>query len=165
MDGLSKLLLSAGPDTGGRGGGCGEGRHRGCCFESHPETPTAPFWTAWARSVSSQSCSGHRGAASSAIGAGPKPSHLRLARGRRSATPLRGVQRPLPSGDRGRPGRVPEPVQRWLRWSNVLGTPYPVSVRLTQEGQFRMGEDKGWMPFRAQKYYTTDPPGYVWIDG
>jgi hypothetical protein len=38
-------------------------------------------------------------------------------------------------------------------------------VRLTQEGQFRMGEDKGWMPFRAQKYYTTDPPGYVWIDG
>jgi hypothetical protein len=57
---------------------------------------------------------------------------------------------------------LPEPVQRWLRWSNVLGTPYPVTVRLTQEGEFRMGQDRGWMPFRAQEYYTTDPPGYVW---
>jgi hypothetical protein len=57
---------------------------------------------------------------------------------------------------------LPEPVQRWLRWSNVVGTAYPVSVRLRQEGQFRMGQDRGWMPFTAQEYYTTDPPGYVW---
>jgi Family of unknown function (DUF6544) len=57
---------------------------------------------------------------------------------------------------------LPEPVQQWLRWSNVLGTPYPVTVRLRQEGQFRMGQDRGWMPFTAQEYYTTDPPGYLW---
>jgi hypothetical protein len=24
-----------------------------------------------------------------------------------------------------------------------------------------MGQDKGWMPFRTQEYYTTDPLGYV----
>jgi hypothetical protein len=46
---------------------------------------------------------------------------------------------------------LPEPVQRWLRWSNVLGTAYPVTVRLRQEGEFRMGQDRGWMPF-------TTPP-------
>jgi Family of unknown function (DUF6544) len=57
---------------------------------------------------------------------------------------------------------LPEPVQRWLRWSNVVGTAYPVTVRLRQEGEFRMGQDRGWMPFQAQEYYTTDPPGYVW---
>lgn len=57
---------------------------------------------------------------------------------------------------------LPEPVQRWLRWSNVVGTAGPVTVRLRQEGQFRMGQDRGWMPFQAQAYYTTDPPGYVW---
>ena len=57
---------------------------------------------------------------------------------------------------------LPEPVQRWLRWSNVVGTAYPVTVRLRQEGEFRMGQDRGWMPFTAQEYYTIDPPGYVW---
>jgi hypothetical protein len=57
---------------------------------------------------------------------------------------------------------LPAPVQRWLRWSNVLGTAYPVTVRLRQQGEFRMGQDRGWMPFTAEEYYTTDPPGYVW---
>ena len=57
---------------------------------------------------------------------------------------------------------LPAPVQRWLRASNVLGTPYPVIVRLRQEGEFRMGEEKEWMPFSAEEYYTTDPPGYLW---
>jgi hypothetical protein len=57
---------------------------------------------------------------------------------------------------------LPEPVQRWLRWSNVVGTQYPVTVRLRQQGRFRMGPDKPWMPFWAQEYYTTDPPGYLW---
>jgi hypothetical protein len=57
---------------------------------------------------------------------------------------------------------LPEPVQRWLRWSNVVGTAYPATVRLRQAGEFRMGQDRGWMPFTAEEYYTTDPPGYVW---
>jgi hypothetical protein len=35
---------------------------------------------------------------------------------------------------------LPEPVQRWLRWSNVLGTAYPVTVRLRQEGEFRLDQ-------------------------
>src|SRR5919106_1702121 len=57
---------------------------------------------------------------------------------------------------------VPQPVQRWLRASNVVGSACPVTVRLTQQGEFRMGEGRGWMPFSAEEYYTTDPPSYVW---
>lgn len=57
---------------------------------------------------------------------------------------------------------LPKPVQRWLRASNVIGTAHPVTVRLRQRGEFRMGQEKGWMPFRAEEYYTTDPPGYLW---
>lgn len=57
---------------------------------------------------------------------------------------------------------LPGPVQRWLRASNVIGTAFPVTVRLRQHGEFRMGRGKRWMPFHAEEYYSTDPPGYVW---
>ncbi len=57
---------------------------------------------------------------------------------------------------------LPEPVQRWLRYSQVMGRERPVTVRLKQVGQFRLGEEQGWMPFTAEQYYTTDPPGFVW---
>ena len=57
---------------------------------------------------------------------------------------------------------VPEPVQRWLRWSQVVGKPRPVTIRLKQEGQFRLAEDRGWMPYTAEQSYTTDPPGFLW---
>lgn len=57
--------------------------------------------------------------------------------------------------------RLPEPVQRWLRWSGVVGKPIPSTVRLTQEGEFRLG-DRGWLPFTAEEYYATQPPSFLW---
>jgi len=57
---------------------------------------------------------------------------------------------------------LPEPVQRWLRYAQVVGKPRPSTIRLKMEGEFRLAEDKGWMPFEAEEYYTTDPPGFVW---
>jgi hypothetical protein len=56
---------------------------------------------------------------------------------------------------------LPEPVQRWLRYSGVVGKVIPTAIRLKQEGELRLGE-KGWLPFTAVEYYTTDPPGFVW---
>jgi hypothetical protein len=35
------------------------------------------------------------------------------------------------------------------------------TVRLKQEGMLRLG-NRGWFPFRAEQYYTTEPPGFVW---
>jgi hypothetical protein len=57
---------------------------------------------------------------------------------------------------------LPAPIQRWLRRAGVVGRERPVTVRLRQSGQFRMWEDGAWMPFTAEEYYTTDPPGFVW---
>jgi hypothetical protein len=56
----------------------------------------------------------------------------------------------------------PEPVGRWLRYSGVVGKPMPRAVRLKQQGEFRL-EGRGWMPFEAEEYYTTNPPGFVWV--
>jgi hypothetical protein len=56
---------------------------------------------------------------------------------------------------------LPEPVQRWLRYSQVVGTRRPATVRLRQEGHFQLA-GRGWLPFQAEQYFTTDPPGFLW---
>ena len=58
---------------------------------------------------------------------------------------------------------LPEPVQRYL--ANVLteGQPYVRTVRLQQEGEFRLGDAMApWKPLSATQHYTVDPPGFVW---
>jgi hypothetical protein len=57
---------------------------------------------------------------------------------------------------------LPEPVQRWLRYAGVVGRERPARVHLRQDGELRLG-DRGWFPFTAEEYYTTDPPGFVWV--
>jgi hypothetical protein len=56
---------------------------------------------------------------------------------------------------------LPDPVQRWLRHSRVIGTAMPTTVLLRQDGQFQM-EGKGWVPFSAEQYFTINPPGFLW---
>jgi hypothetical protein len=55
--------------------------------------------------------------------------------------------------------RLPEPVRRWLRYSQVVGMQQPATVRLRQEGEFQI-QAKRWVPFRAEQYFTTNPPGF-----
>jgi hypothetical protein len=57
--------------------------------------------------------------------------------------------------------RLPEPVRRWLRYSGVVGKARPTTVRLRQEGDFQL-EGRGWRPYRAEQYVTTNPPGFLW---
>jgi hypothetical protein len=57
---------------------------------------------------------------------------------------------------------LPDPVQRWLQYSGVIGRERPISVRLKQEGEIRLGPDQAWMPFTAEQYYTTTPPAFIW---
>jgi hypothetical protein len=56
---------------------------------------------------------------------------------------------------------LPDPVRRWLRFSGVVGKPRPAAVRLKQVGEIRLEDDR-WLPFTAEQYYMTDPPGFVW---
>jgi len=57
---------------------------------------------------------------------------------------------------------LPEPVQRYLRYSQIIGKEEIRTVRLKQKGLMRMSEGQKWMPLEAEEYYTTDPPGFIW---
>ncbi len=59
-------------------------------------------------------------------------------------------------------GGLPEPVQRWLRVSGIIGNERILTVRLKQQGEFRMSPDGSWMPFTAEQYYTTERPAFIW---
>ena len=58
--------------------------------------------------------------------------------------------------------RLPEPVQRYLTHSQVIGKEKIRTVRLKQKGFIRTKPGKKWMPFDAEQYYTTDSPAFIW---
>jgi hypothetical protein len=57
---------------------------------------------------------------------------------------------------------LPEPVQKYLEYSGVIGKERIATVRLKQKGFFRQKEEQPWMPFTAEQYYTTIPPAFIW---
>jgi len=58
---------------------------------------------------------------------------------------------------------LPEPVQRYLRYTQVIGTSRIGTVKLQQKGYIRQAPDQPWAPFVAEQYCTTNPPSFVWI--
>jgi hypothetical protein len=58
--------------------------------------------------------------------------------------------------------RLPEPVQRYMRYTKAVGKEKIHTVRLKQTGKIRMKPDAKWMPFEAEQYYTTDNPAFIW---
>lgn len=57
---------------------------------------------------------------------------------------------------------LPRPVRRYLTHAGVIGTPLVHSVHLRQRGSMLANRHGSWMPFEAEQWYTTDPPGFVW---
>src|SRR5690349_11542814 len=57
---------------------------------------------------------------------------------------------------------LPVPVQRYLRYTGVIGKPRIDTVRLKYAGSFRMSLDRPWMPMNAAQIYTTHPPAFQW---
>ncbi|WP_369017274.1 hypothetical protein QBE54_05870 [Thermatribacter velox] len=57
---------------------------------------------------------------------------------------------------------LPEPVQRWLRQTNIVGRKKIFAVRLKQRGLIRTTEEQPWMSARAEQYFTVDNPGFLW---
>jgi hypothetical protein len=57
---------------------------------------------------------------------------------------------------------LPEPVQRYMTYTGVVGKPWIDTVSLKQAGRFRLGLDRPWMPMTAEQWYTTNPPAFVW---
>ncbi|MCW3092304.1 MAG: hypothetical protein JWP81_3373 [Ferruginibacter sp.] len=57
---------------------------------------------------------------------------------------------------------LPEPVQRWLASSGVLGKEKIHFVRLQQKGQMRTKPGGSWLPFTATQYYNVDKASFNW---
>ena len=57
---------------------------------------------------------------------------------------------------------LPEPAQRYMNYTGIVGKPWIDTVRIKYDGQFRMAADRPWMPIRAEQFYTTNPPGFHW---
>src|SRR5690242_1537945 len=57
---------------------------------------------------------------------------------------------------------LPESVQLYLNFTDVVGKAWINTAFMRYAGRFRLGADKPWMPIRATQYYTTNPPGFDW---
>jgi hypothetical protein len=57
---------------------------------------------------------------------------------------------------------LPEPVQRYLSYAQVVGKEPIRTVRLKQQGFMRQRPDQKWMPLVAEQYFTTKPPAFLW---
>ena len=57
---------------------------------------------------------------------------------------------------------LPEPVQRYLNYSGIVGKPFVATLRLKQHGSFRTRPDRMPMQLTAEQYFSADPPGYIW---
>ncbi len=57
---------------------------------------------------------------------------------------------------------LPEPVQRYLSYAQVVGKEPIRTVRLKQQGFMRMQPGQKWMPLVAEQYFTSNPPAFLW---
>lgn len=57
---------------------------------------------------------------------------------------------------------LPEPAQRYLRASRIVGKPIPTTVTLFQKGRIRNSPTADWMALDAEETYSLLPPAFVW---
>jgi Family of unknown function (DUF6544) len=57
---------------------------------------------------------------------------------------------------------LPGPVARYLRYTGVVGRPFPGTVWLRQKGRMRLAPGQPWIPLDAEEHYSVQPPGFVW---
>ncbi|MCJ7731751.1 hypothetical protein MUP51_05490, partial [Candidatus Bathyarchaeota archaeon] len=58
---------------------------------------------------------------------------------------------------------LPEPVQRYFRYSLNDGQKYISYVRLTHVGTFRPSPEQDWMPITGEEYFSVEKPGFLWL--
>ena len=57
---------------------------------------------------------------------------------------------------------LPEPVQRYLRYTGIIGKSRINTVQIIQKGYIRQTPDQSWMSLEAEQYFITGSPGFVW---
>ena len=51
---------------------------------------------------------------------------------------------------------LPEPVQKYLKYTGVIGKEKVKNFRLVGEGEFKTGQDKSWVKAKAEQYNFMD---------
>ena len=59
--------------------------------------------------------------------------------------------------------QLPEPVQRYFKYSLQENQSYISYVRLIHDGKFRIRPGQKWMTIRGEEYFTTEKPNFVWF--
>jgi hypothetical protein len=57
---------------------------------------------------------------------------------------------------------LPKPVQRYLKYTGIVGKPFVNTVRLEQRGTMHPSPQGASIPLKAEEHYTVRPPGFVW---
>lgn len=58
---------------------------------------------------------------------------------------------------------LPEPVKRWLKFSQIVGKEEIKTARLKQKGLMRTSPDQKGMKTTAVQYFNTQFPSFVWL--
>ena len=57
---------------------------------------------------------------------------------------------------------LPEPIQRYLRYTGIIGKSRINTIQIMQKGYIRQTPDQSWTSLEAKQYFTTGIPGFVW---
>lgn len=57
---------------------------------------------------------------------------------------------------------LPPPVQRYLRYSGVVGKHWINTIFLSQTGQLKPSPEGKWFPFVAKEHYSVNPLRFIW---
>ncbi|WP_156166149.1 MULTISPECIES: DUF6544 family protein [unclassified Marinitoga] len=58
---------------------------------------------------------------------------------------------------------LPPIIQKWLEQSNVIGKDIINQVHLKQIGKMRTTLEGKWMDVRAEQWFKTEKPGFIWV--
>ncbi|MEX2380014.1 MAG: DUF6544 family protein [Vicingaceae bacterium] len=60
--------------------------------------------------------------------------------------------------------KLPQAVQKWMRRSAVVGKPYILIGKVTQEAEMKLKPDQDdWFKAKAVQYSTMDVPAFIWM--
>lgn len=58
---------------------------------------------------------------------------------------------------------LPPAVRLWLTRSGVLNKAFNSTVHLYQQGEMRTATNNKWMPVKAQQWFNSAAPGFLWV--
>jgi len=58
--------------------------------------------------------------------------------------------------------KLPEPIQKYLKSSQIIGKSMIKTANIVQEGLLRTQPEQAWAPIKTIESYTINPPAFLW---